>query len=261
MNTKFLTELKIGNIVESNFVEVRVLSIESDTMAKCSGTLSNTPTKFNIQPKLDHSVMFGAVLNKLRENKPLAIHPEGRTHENPGVIKFKSGIGSIVYTAIEKGIPLKVYGVGINYSVPENPRMNAYMCISEPITFNKEILLGDKKKSIKKIVEKIQNEVEALVVPMKTYDEVKLVYYTAKLFYSESKSTKIEKLRIVTQKYQNLRSKDENSFTQVLESYCRYRDLIHDFRISKYFGAQVSTPEAISIIFLCIIMLLVVILT
>ena len=144
-------------------------------------------------PKLDHSKVFEAVLDKFKQNNAVGILPEGRSHETPGVIKFKSGIGQIIYAAYELKIPLQVYALGINYSDPQIVTPNQYICISESISFEQEINLADKKASIKQITLKMQNELSKMVVPMKNYDEVKMVYYIYNVFYREKDGERSKK--------------------------------------------------------------------
>ena len=86
-----------------------------------------------------------------------------------------------------------MYALGINYSDPQIVTPNQYICISESISFEQEINLADKKASIKQITLKMQNELSKMVVPMKNYDEVKMVYYIYNVFYREKDGERSKK--------------------------------------------------------------------
>ena len=187
-NTKFLSELNPGSTIESKGLETIIISVISDIEATCSENLFEDYNPFKLIPKLDNSKAFEVALDRLEEGHCVAICPEGRTHETPGLMKFKSGAGILIRTALEKDIPVKVYFVGANYSNVERLRDNATLCISKEIIFEKNILNGDTRQSAKKIMQKIEEHANELVIPLNDYNEVKFVYYTSKVFYPESES-------------------------------------------------------------------------
>jgi len=221
-----------------------VLSIESDTEATCSGEVCKEPSDFKVQPQLDHSHMFDSVFDELTSNRPVLIMPEGRSHETPGTIKFKSGIGKIIITALEKNIPLKVYAIGICYTFPERHRNNATMKISKEIIFTKEKLPSDQRLAIKQIVARLENELQQQVLCLDNYQEVKFVYFAQNVLYGKQFcAPKVEKWQKIGEKLKNLKKNNESRYQEVLESFNKYQEEVDALGISKYFRESVSVFE------------------
>ena len=248
--TKFQSELKPGIVVESNSDEVTIVSIISDTEAECSESLGAEFMNFKIHPKLDHSLMFKAAIERLERGGTIGIFPEGRTHESPGVVKFKSGAAVIIYETLKRNVDLKVVVSGINYSEVDNLRNNCTINFSTVLKFDRDIMSGTKYEAISKITKVLQEETKKLVVPMENYDEVKLVYYAQKVFYDRTEK-RVEKWREITEKLQAIKKKDGEKFTQVLNAFCGYRDVVMDLGISKYFGQQISWVNYLGLMITC----------
>lgn len=256
-DTRFLTELSLGYTVEVKGTEVIIISILSDTQAECSGTVTEQISPFKILPKLNHSEMFSKVLSKLSKGYCVGICPEGKTHETPGVTKFKNGAAGIIYTALKQNIDLQVVAIGINYSMPDNNRTNAVAGLSKVLEIGNDIMQLDEKSAIKKITEKIQNEVKKLVVPMKNYDEVKLVYFTEKSFF-QSHDDRVGRWREISQKFNEFRVDNQKKFEGVVESFEKFRDVVMDLGVSKYFDEKVSFLKYCSMLLICFIILAIV---
>ena len=120
-----------------------MIKIESDKFAVCSGDLCSEPSAYKIQPVLDHSQMFKSSLDELRTGNCILMMPEGKSHETPGTIKFKSGIGKIYLAALSEGVPVRAFGLGANYTYPDRFRNRVVFKISDPIVFRKEELPSD----------------------------------------------------------------------------------------------------------------------
>lgn len=244
VNTVFLKELSSGRIVENNGCEVTVLSVESDTEATCTGEVCKEPSDFKIQPQLDHSEMFSSVFDELTNNSPVLIMPEGRSHETPGTIKFKSGIGKIIITALEKNIPLKVYAIGLCYTYPERHRSNTTMKISKEIVFSKDKLPADQRLAIKEIVKTLESELQGQVLCLDNYQEVKFVYFAQNVLHGKEFCTpKVEKWQKLGEKLKNLKKNNENRYQEILESFNKYQEDVDTLGISKYFKESVSVFE------------------
>lgn len=248
--TQFLEDLKPGMTVEADGNESAVLEVISNTLAKGTYNLPTTFMDYRIQPKLDNSKMFHKVLKHLSNKKPLFICPEGRSHETPGTIKFKSGIGRIILECMKANIPINIYCIGVNYTYPDYLRNNVTISISPLLTFPQSLLEQDERDAVKTIVSHLYTELNKNVIPLQNYDEVKLAHY----IYSEqhgtiNKNQRIQKIQKICQKIDTLRAKSPEQLAELIESFCRFRDVIQNREISKYFT---SKPGFIEMLF-CII--------
>lgn len=255
--THFLKDLKPGMIVEADGNESAVLEVISDTLVKGTYNLPTSFIDYRIQPKLDNSKMFNNVLKWLSNKKPLFICPEGRSHETPGTIKFKSGIGRIVLECLKANIPIKFYCIGVNYTYPDYFRGNVTVSISPLITFSQSLIEQDEREAVKTIVDKFHSELNKNVIPLQNYDEVKLVHF----IYSElhgrvNKGQRMQKIQTFCQKIETLRSKSLDQLTELTESFCRYRDVIQTREISKYFTRKPGFIE----MFFCFIFSMIILL-
>lgn len=236
--------------------EVTVLSIESDTEATCSGQVCLVANEFKVQPQLDHSQMFSSVFSELENSKAVSMMPEGRSHENPGIIKFKSGIGKIVLTALEKNIPIRVYAIGVCYTFPERRRNNVTMNISQPIIFNKESLPTDNRLATKHIVSTLEKQLQDQVLCLDNYQEVKFVYFAYDfLFGRHLNKGKIQKWQNLGAKLTNLKKNNETRYKEIIETFIKYQEDINSLGISKYFKETVSFVEFITSLFLLVFLL------
>lgn len=261
-NTGFMNELKPCRIVEVNGKEVTVLSIESDNEATCSGEVCKEASEFKIQPQLDHSEMFSSVFQELENGKAVSMMPEGRSHENPGIIKFKSGIGKIILTALDKNIPLKVYAIGVCYTFPERRRNNVTMKISKPIIFKKETLPPDTRQATKHIVSTLENELQEQVLCLDNYQEVKFVYLAFNFLYGKAfKNEKMLKWQNLGSKLTNLKKNNETRYKEIIETFLKYQEETSSLGISKYFKESVNIVEFIISFILMLFLLSIVRLT
>jgi hypothetical protein len=231
--TKFKQELGYLKIVEVNGKEVSVISVENDELATCSGEVCSNPSNFKIQPNLDNNQMFSKVMDQFRDQNNVLILPEGRSHETPGTIKFKSGIGKMVINAIEQGIPVKVYATGLNYTFPGRLR-NKVMVRVQLVEIKKEELQGDSRMVVKNIVKRFHSELENLVVNLEDYSEVKFVYFATNMIIGKDADSKFSKWKELEKKLNNLKTNNKSRFDDVITSFKNYQGIIDQLRISKY---------------------------
>jgi 1-acyl-sn-glycerol-3-phosphate acyltransferase len=233
--TKFTKELSVGTVLIAGFTEGKITGIISDTEAECSQILCNEPKNFRVVPQLNHSQMFGKVLSQLQSGKPMAIFPEGRTHDTPGTIPYKSGINKIIQSAIEQNIDIGVYAVGVNYSYPEYSRNNATICISKRINVSKEWIQNN---SAKTVIQKLENEMKILVVDMETWNEVKLVYFTANALFKQDGQKKIEIWGKIVEGLKTYKKLNRKTYDEILADFIQYRKTVSDKGLSKYIRRQ-----------------------
>lgn len=241
--TKFTQELGKMKIIEVNGKEVTVLQVEKDNLAVCSGDVGNEPSAFRIQPHLDNSQMFRGIFDEFRENHCVLIMPEGRSHETPGTIKFKSGIGKIVLSAMQCGLPIKVYAFGVNYTGPERLRNRVKIKVSDAIVFRKEELSSDERKATKTIVEKLQNELKDSVINIENYLELKFIYFVTNLIHKKNHSEKFKYWKKLESKLQFLKTKDTLKFKSYMKQFDRYQETTSTLKISKYNEGTVGADE------------------
>lgn len=71
--------------------------------------------------------------NILAANEVLGIFPEGKTHDEPGVERVRSGVARIAMQAAEAGTPVKIVPLALNYEDKTRFRSSVWVCVGEPI--------------------------------------------------------------------------------------------------------------------------------
>ena len=245
VGTKFTQELNPLQILEVNGKEVTVIKIESDKLALCSGDLCSEPSAYKIQAILDHSQMFKSSLDELRNEDCILMMPEGRSHETPGTIKFKSGIGKIYLAALNEGLAVKAFALGANYTYPDRLRNRVLFRISDPIVFRKEELSSDQQKAVKHIVSRLHSELQNCVLNLNNYQEVKLIYFSSNSIYGKSVQNKFSKWKELESKFQTLSSESPSKVAQLLKAFNFYKDSADTLKISKYRDSSVPLSSFI----------------
>jgi hypothetical protein len=102
----------------------------------------------------------------LRRGEPVAIFPEGKSHDREGVEQVRSGASRMVWQAVNDGVKVAVVPIGLNYERKERFRSAVWVRVGEPLDAQAWFRErgGDEKKAIRGLTEEIDRRLRTLVV-------------------------------------------------------------------------------------------------
>jgi len=148
-------ELKTAPVVHDPKGELRV--VNNSKMAKSPSLLNllaaskkhaptsfdvPQPRKYKIIPKLDQSVVFSNVIDRLSQGGVVGIFPEGGSHDNPHLLPLKAGITIMAFETMIRNpnMQIPIIPVGINYFNGHRFRSRVYVETGDAIYPSQELL-------------------------------------------------------------------------------------------------------------------------
>ena len=101
------------------------------------------------------------------KGEAVGIFPEGRSHDQMGVERVRSGAARLAIEAVKAGvIDLRVVPIGLNYEAKEKFRSAVWLQVGKPIVAAPGVgeLPGDEKRWIRDLTENISRELKACVI-------------------------------------------------------------------------------------------------
>jgi hypothetical protein len=177
--------------------------------------------EFKITPHVDQSGLFEAVYSKLGSGMPVAIFPEGGSHDQTHLLELKAGISVMALGAVAKlvvffslslfclcfeilhtyiylsminwsnrfpGLPLKIIPVGLNYESGHRFRSKVLVDFGEPILIPNNLVEqyktgGEKKrKACAELLNTVWEGLKEVTVESPDYQTLRLLKLMAKLY-------------------------------------------------------------------------------
>jgi glycerol-3-phosphate O-acyltransferase/dihydroxyacetone phosphate acyltransferase len=179
--------LKITEVVDDTSLLVDGSDISSEEL---DGVFSKTdPAGFDILKRIDQTVVYEKVLDKLASGGCIGIFPEGGSHDRTDLLPLKVGVALIAYSALEKdGLNIPIVPVGLNYFRSHRWRGRASVEFGEPIyidpsTFNSYKEGGaEKRKVCNELLDRIQDSMRSVIVSAPDYDALQIIHTARRLY-------------------------------------------------------------------------------
>lgn len=259
--TEFLSlnkadKIRIGKSAEA----YRIVNIVSDTeliLASDDGGSSPASeinyqgikniTEYDILAYIDQGKVFQKVQEALSEGNNLGIFPEGGSHDNTDLLPLKVGISAITFGVLDKyDVNVPIVPVGLNYFKGHRFRGRVVVEFGEPIMITQP--LHDTYKESKRVgyqtlLQQVEDGMRSVLVTAGTYDELKLIHTTRRLFQraSSGKISTIQKqdmarrfaaaYRLLKERYVDSIPKDLELLQKHLEA---YQDLLDELGVRDY---------------------------
>lgn len=150
--TKFTEQFKVGDSIELSSAPkaMKIARVCNDAEMELVQALSSPitdPCTYKVAPRLNHEQVFNYVFDKLGSGGGVAIFPEGGSHDRTELLPLKAGISIMALGALAKykGLPLKIFPVGLNYFKGHRFRSRVFVDIGEPIVVKPELVEQYKK--------------------------------------------------------------------------------------------------------------------
>jgi len=155
--------ITVGNktLLIEKIIDAENLLIKENKEANI--TPGATEYEYFFLPKLDNSILFKQVYDKLLNDGCICIFPEGTSHDRSELIKLKAGIALMTLGAMSETNckNVKIVPVGLNYFKREEFRSEVIIEIGKPFEVPSE--WGQEYKTNKRVsTEKLLKEIEAV---------------------------------------------------------------------------------------------------
>jgi glycerol-3-phosphate O-acyltransferase / dihydroxyacetone phosphate acyltransferase len=256
VNTKFESECKRGDtllvgklktkgVIERIESNTRIV-LKADVQVKepVNGTRKakepfvgpkSKPKKYKVVPRLDQSVFFGSVLQRLRDEKAVGIFPEGGSHDRTELLPLKAGVALIALDAMASssgaGATVPIIPVGINYFNGHRFRSRVFVDIGKPVLPSEKILNQfkkggvDKREACNTFLESIRAGLGLVTMDAPDYAHLQFfrtmnkLYMPSHLANEMSEHDRLEVISVFSKGYERLKDKPEvqNLFKKVVE--------------------------------------------
>lgn len=174
--------LVVTNVIDDNTVEVEnVKNLKEEDINM----------EYLIVPKLNQIDLYSNVWQALKDGKAIGIFPEGISCDLPSILPLKPGAASFCYGAkVAHNIDVPVIVCGMNGKKLHKFRSTIF------VEFRKPFYRSDRKdevelyrnretssEAIKKFMEQLQEEMEAVYIHAPTYPEWKAIYVSKNICF------------------------------------------------------------------------------
>jgi 1-acyl-sn-glycerol-3-phosphate acyltransferase len=184
--------------------------------------------------------MFAAVEQALADGDVVCLFPEGTTHSRGTIEPLKFGAARIALGATERGIPLQVVAVGLNFDRKSVLRSDAIVAYGRP--FTPEPLAGlharEPAEAVRAFTDEIAVHIRNLVVEAEPLREGELVRTLDRIHVAarnapDDPATRLERRqRLAESLLPALRARDPEAYDDLLESVNRYKRRLRRFGVA-----------------------------
>jgi len=242
--TKFTEQVKPGDMLKVKDVacDIIVKQVNSDTeltySAEIDVSVSKTERPFKILPKLDQSMMYEAVWQRLKEDGCVGIFPEGGSHDRTQMLPLKAGVCIMALGAMTKNCkPIRIVPCGFNYFEGHKFRSKAIIEFGTPYEVPQKLVatyLKDKKHAISSLLTQIEKRMHSVKISAPTYNELSSIYLARKLYIPPKTTITPHEEHMLNQilalGYNQLKDEPEvkNLFDSIRDYYCDLKSLTLD---------------------------------
>jgi glycerol-3-phosphate O-acyltransferase/dihydroxyacetone phosphate acyltransferase len=230
-STKFTQQLRKGDKIRpfQTAKAYKIASIESDVLltlepdydeAEATGDANNIdtsstatplhfaqPVTYDIFKRIDQSIVYEKVLDRLAEGGSVGIFPEGGSHDRTDLLPLKVGVALIAYMALERdGLNVPIIPVGLNYFSAHRWRGRAVVEYGQPILLNPNTLPQFKAggaarhKVCNDLLDQIQDSMKSVIVSTPDYDTLQVIY-TARRLYQRKTYLNVEEKQDLNRRF------------------------------------------------------------
>ena len=98
------------------------------------------PTAFRVVPKIDQSEIFQRVFEALGRGRAICIFPEGGSSDRTELLPLKAGVSVMALGAADRGTPVQVVPVGLNYTRGNRWRSRVVVDVGKPMPVDADTL-------------------------------------------------------------------------------------------------------------------------
>lgn len=156
-------------------------------------TAQGKGTTFKRAPKVDQTMVYDAVFERLNSGGCVGIFPEGGSHDRTELLPLKAGVAIMALGALAANpdCDLKIVPVGMNYFHAHKFRSRAVVEFGNPIEVPKELVDmyrgGEKREAVRALLELICNGLMAVTVTSPDYDTLMVIQAARRLYKPSQK--------------------------------------------------------------------------
>ena len=238
--TNFKTQVKEGEMIVINGIELKVKSIESDSKLIIIQEFDQSvDTWYTIYPRIDNSYAFEISIQKLKMNIAISLFPEGETHEEPQMIPVKGGIATLVLGCLEQGFNPDIQCYSYYISSPSKFRNKTELILGSTFKFDPCVQKMTKSQAYSYIIDRITQEMKTIMLPADKFEQVELAVFIAKIF--EIKNFEIKKVSILRDILPQIRN--TNFETELIDFMRKIKENASKLGVSKYAIREIQEDE------------------
>ncbi|KAK7544277.1 uncharacterized protein J3D65DRAFT_12833 [Phyllosticta citribraziliensis] len=148
---------------------------------------------FKVAPKVDQTLVYDAVFEKLNDGGCVGIFPEGGSHDRTELLPLKAGVAIMALGALaanpESG--LKIVPVGMNYFHAHKFRSRAVIEFGTPVDIPQDLIelyrAGERREAVGRLLEQVYNALVAVTVTAPDYDTLMMIQAVRRLYNTRGK--------------------------------------------------------------------------
>lgn len=193
--------------------------------------------RFEAAGQVDYSDFFAACVSALQTGDSIVIFPEGRSLPQPYMAPLKTGPARIFFMAREKGIPVNVIPVGLNYERGMIFRSSVQISVSAPMNLAvfEEQQRNDPKEAVHELTAKIGEVLAENVFQAESYRDRELMLLLERLMAQEdsadSWSDRLDRLKGFETALRKLRQTNPEEIEKLRRLLARYQTLALEFGV------------------------------
>lgn len=145
--------------------------------------------------RVDQTVVYAKVLDKLAEGGAIGIFPEGGSHDRTDLLPLKVGVAIIAYAALDKdSINIPIVPVGLNYFNAHRFRGRAIVEYGRPVYIDSTTLDAykqggsERRRVCNHLLQNIEFSMRSVIVSTPDYEVLRLVCTARRLYQSREES-------------------------------------------------------------------------
>jgi glycerol-3-phosphate O-acyltransferase/dihydroxyacetone phosphate acyltransferase len=233
--------------------------------------------EFSIQPHVDQTAMFDAVVEALHAGKAVGIFPEGGSHDRPSLLPFRAGVAIMALAALKKypHLPLRLVPVGLNYFSGHRFRSRVFVDIGDPMSVPPELLSlylaggEQKRQATNDLMERINAAHSALTVSAPDYETLEFFWTLRRLVRTSHGPMSLDEQTELARRFSlgyertmpdGRKWKDTERVQRVMAQVAAYNARLKSLGLRDYQVAHVmahlSRPRALALLLVRVLLLL-----
>ncbi|KAL9125212.1 MAG: hypothetical protein Q9217_005543 [Psora testacea] len=150
-------------------------------------------SSFKVAPKVDQSLVYDAVFQRLQAGECVGIFPEGGSHDRTELLPLKAGVAIMALgsLAANPDSGLKIVPCGMNYFHAHKFRSRAVVEFGTPVEVPKELVelykSGERREATRQLLETVYQALVAVTVTSPDYDTLMLIQAARRLYNPKGK--------------------------------------------------------------------------
>lgn len=197
---------------------------------------------------------FAKAYDLLAEGGALALFPEGKSHNEPGLQPLKTGAARILLEAERRtpGLGVRIVPVGLHFDRKHKFRSRAFVLVGEPVDPANEVAAylsagGESRDAVYTLTERIDEALRSVTLSLPSWEEARLIARAAEVWARPSAADpprgrpldqEVPLRRAFAAGYRDLSAREPERVALVAQAVRRYDRLLSLCRLS---DAQVAT--------------------